>query len=136
MADPKHGVEVSLHIGQRVRHRDYAGRRVIGVVNSLQIESERGLTASVILDEPIIIPARGEGDREIRINWQTVPVTELAPFDDRDERIAEMLAVLKRLIAAGGWYGSALEFDHYVDGEALKAEVDAIIAKVEGPNHG
>lgn len=133
---PSVGVEISLRIGQRVRHRDHAGKRVTGIVNSLQVESEQGLTASVILDEPIIIPARGEGDREIRINWQTCPVTEFAPFDDRDELIAEMLTMLNRLIAAGGWYGSALEFDHGVDGEALKAEVDAVIAKVEGPNHG
>lgn len=89
-----HGVEISLRIGQHVRHRDHLGKRVTGIVNSLQVEAEQGLTASVVLDEPIIIPARGENDREIRINWQTAPVTEFAPFDERDEQIAELLAVL------------------------------------------
>lgn len=126
MADAKHGIAISLHIGQRVRHRDHAGKRVTGVINSLQVESEQGLTASVILDEPIIIPARGEGDREIRINWQTVPVTELAPFDDRDELIAELLATLRNAL-------SGLEFARgYVENDNLLAEIDAVIAKTTG----
>lgn len=98
MADAKHGIEISLHIGQRVRRRDHAGKRVTGIVNSLQVESERGLTASVILDEPIIIPARRDCDREIRINWQTCPLTELSPFDERDEQIRELLAALQHVV--------------------------------------
>lgn len=37
-AQPTAGVELSLRIGQRVRHRDYNGRRVTGIVNGLSIE--------------------------------------------------------------------------------------------------
>lgn len=124
------GVEVSLRIGQRVRHRDHAGRRVTGTVNSLQIESEQGLTASVILDEPIIIPARGEGDREVRINWQTCPVQEFAPFDDRDAQITEMLAALRNARAGLEIANERIEFG------ALLGELDAIIVKIAGPVHG
>lgn len=126
MADPKHGVEVSLHIGQHVRHRDHAGKRVTGRINSLQVESEQGLTASVILDEPIIIPARGEGDREIRINWQTCPVTEFTPFDDRDELIAEMLAALLKARAG------LLEARGFIENDELLYEIDIAISKVTG----
>ena len=92
------GVELSLRIGQRVRHRDYQGRRVTGVVHGLSVETDRGLVASVVLDEPIVIPPRAEGDREIRINWQTDTAHEFTPFDDRDELIEQMLAALRGVL--------------------------------------
>lgn len=92
---PTSGAEISLRIGQRVRHGDYLGRRVTGIVRILEISDDRGLTATVLLDEPIVIHARGEGDREVRINWQTVSAHELAAFDERDELIGEMLAALQ-----------------------------------------
>jgi len=128
------GVEISLRIGQRVRHRDYLGRRVTGIVNGLHVESEQGLTASVILDEPIIIPARCEGDREVHINWQTCPVTEFSPFDDRDEQIAELLESLKELV------DKTVEHDDEVGSDcpiciAVEHSL-AVIAKIEGPHHG
>lgn len=93
------GVEISLRIGQRVRHRDYQDRRVTGVVNSLSIESERGLVASVVLDEPIVIPPISDGDQEIRIHWQTSAAYEFTPFDDRDELIAELLCALQETVS-------------------------------------
>jgi hypothetical protein len=96
------GVEVSLRIGQRVRHSDYQGRRVTGIVNGMSVESERGLVVSVVLDEPIIIPPTYEGDREIRINWQTAQAHEFIPFDDRDELISEMLAALQSVMKGRG----------------------------------
>ncbi len=102
MADAKHaiaaGVELSLRIGQRVRHRDYQGRRVTGVVNGLSIETDRGLVASVVLDEAIVIPPIKESDREIRIHWQTAEAHEFTPFDDRDELIEQMLAALRGVL--------------------------------------
>jgi hypothetical protein len=120
------GVEIALRIGQRVRHRDHLGRRITGVINSLQVESEQGLTASVLLDEPIIIPARGEGDREVRINWQTCPVQEFAPFDDRDEQITEMLAALRNARAGLEIANERIEFS------GLLVEIDAAIARAIG----
>lgn len=130
MADAKQtpcaGVEISLRIGQHVRHRDHAGKRVTGIITSLQVESEQGLTASVILDEPIILPARGEGDREIRINWQTASVTEFVPFDDRDELIAEMLAVLRKARVGLEIANERIEFG------SLLGDIDSTIAKATG----
>lgn len=133
MAD--HGAEISLRIGQHVRHRDHAGQRVTGHVNSLQIESEKGLTATVLLDAPIIIPACDEGDREIRINWQTVPVTELSPFDERDEQIAELLALLRSTrqqleVANDGLQIGGLLHD------ILLRDLDSALAKFAAVNHG
>lgn len=128
MAD--HGTEISLRIGQHVRHRDHAGQRVTGHVNSLQIESEKGLTATVLLDAPIIIPACDEGDREIRINWQTVPVTELSPFDDRDELIAMMLATLHKARAGLEIANEGIEYS------GLLWDLDVAIAKATGAAHG
>ena len=40
---------VSLHIGQRVRHRDHKGQRVTGVVRSLSVDSDGRLGADVVL---------------------------------------------------------------------------------------
>jgi hypothetical protein len=48
---------------------------------------------------PGALPARGDDDREIQIHWQTAPVHEFAPFDDRDELLAQTLEALKALLA-------------------------------------
>ena len=86
------GISLNLSIGQRVRHHDYNGTRVTGVVRGISVSSERVLEADIVLDAPIVIPARGDGDREISIWHQHVAAHELAPFDDRDEVIAELAA--------------------------------------------
>jgi hypothetical protein len=101
MADAKTpiaGAELSLRIGQRVRHGDYKGRRVTGIVRGLSDSDGQGLMASVALDEPIVIPPRGDDQREIHIRWQNIPAHELAAFDDRDELIAELLVALQHAV--------------------------------------
>lgn len=90
------GIALSLSIGQRVRHRDFDGKRVTGVIRGLSVDTDRVLMAHFVLDAPIVIPAINEGDREISIWHQHVPAHELAAFDDRDELIAEMLAAMVR----------------------------------------
>lgn len=130
MADAKHsatagaGAEISLRIGQRVHHGDYLDRRVTGIIRGLDASDARGLTATVLLDEPIVIASRAKGDREIRINWQTIPAHELAPFDERDELIAEMLAALVDLHAVA----CVTSDEHY---EPI-ARASAVIAKATG----
>lgn len=89
------GIALSLSIGQRVRHRDFDGKRVTGVIRGLSVDTDRVLMAHFVLDAAIVIPAINEGDREISIWHQHVPAHELAAFDDRDELIAEMLAALQ-----------------------------------------
>lgn len=124
------GVEISLRIGQRVRHRDYKGQRVTGVVHCLSIESNRVLEADIVLDAPIVIPARGTDDREISIWRQHLPAHELTPFDERDELITEMLAALqlaaKELQAMRAAVGAGLLTDESI------ASVKAAIAKATG----
>lgn len=93
-------IEISLRIGQHVRHRDYKGERVTGIVSGLSLDSDRVLQADIVLDAPIIIPARDADDREIRIWRQHVPVHELRPFDDRDELIAELRLACEGLLSA------------------------------------
>lgn len=90
------GVEISLRIGQRVRHRDYDGKRVIGVVRGLSIDSDRTLQVDISLDAPIVVPPISADDREIRIWSQHVPAYELEPFDGRDEVISDLLEVAQR----------------------------------------
>lgn len=92
------GLSLNLSIGQRVRHHGYNGTRVTGVVRGISVSSERVLEADIVLDAPIVIPARGEGDREIRIWHQHLAAHELAPFDDRDEVIAELRAALQAML--------------------------------------
>lgn len=87
------GVDLSFRIGQRVRHQDYKGKRVTGVVRGLSIDSEQGLMVSIALDAPIVIETGVS--RPIDIWDQTAPAHEFAPFDDRDELIADMLGVLR-----------------------------------------
>lgn len=95
MAEAK--LEISLRIGQRVRHRDYRGKRVTGVVRGLSVDSEDVLHADIALDEAIVIPPINEDDRECRIHRQHVPAHELAPFDEREELIEGMLGLLRRM---------------------------------------
>ena len=91
-------MRVSLAIGQRVRHTDYKRQRVTGVVHGLNIEAERGLMVTVLLDEPIVIPPINEGDHEILIHWQTAQAHEFAPFDERDEQIASLVRSLNEIL--------------------------------------
>lgn len=89
-------IEISLRIGQRVRHQeDYKGKRVTGIVRGFSVDSDDVLHADIALDEAIVIPPLNETDHEIRIYRQHVPAHELAPFDEREELIAEMLAALQ-----------------------------------------
>ncbi|MBT2322563.1 hypothetical protein J7E62_09415 [Variovorax paradoxus] len=90
------GIEMSIRIGQRVRHQDYKGQRVTGTVQGIAVEG-RELMALIALDRPIIIPA-SEGCREIQIHTQRVPAHEVAPFDEREELIAEMLEALRGVV--------------------------------------
>lgn len=83
------GVEMSFRIGQRVRHHDYKGQRVTGVVKSLSIESEQGLMVSIALDSPTVIPA-GDGFAAINLYSQHAPAHEFSPFDERDDVVAEL----------------------------------------------
>jgi hypothetical protein len=92
------GVDMSFRIGQRVRHQDYKGKRVTGVVRGLSLDSEQGLMVSIALDAPIVIP-ESEGIRRIDIWNQHAPAHEFSPFDERDELIAELLASLQGVIA-------------------------------------
>ena len=86
-------MEISLRIGQRVRHTDYKGQRVTGVVTGLQVDSDRALIADVVLDKAIVIPADAHGP-EITVRHQHAPAHEFSPFDERDELMAEILAAL------------------------------------------
>lgn len=130
-AAPTAGFEMSIRIGQRMRHTDYAGRRVTGVVRGLSVDSDSTLQVHVLLDAPIIIPARDEDDREISIWHQHVPAHELTPFDDRDELIAELLQTLQVTrgnIASLGPAG-AIPFEC----REWLAVVDAALAKAATP---
>jgi hypothetical protein len=133
---PIAGAEISLRIGQRVSHGDYKGRRVTGIVRGLDISDERGLIATVLLDEPIVILARAEGDREIRINWQTIPAHELAAFDARDELIAALVASLTEVIdlCAIGDVDETTEALGW--GETIKDAKAAIAKATGGSIHG
>jgi hypothetical protein len=82
---------MSLTIGQHVRHRDHKGQRVTGTVRSIGIE-DNAVMVTIGLDAPIVIPKRGELDREIHLYTQHVPAHELAPFDERDELLAGITA--------------------------------------------
>lgn len=89
--------ELSIHIGQRVRHQDYKGQRVTGVVRALSVE-DRAVMADIVLDAPIVIEPLNDGDVPINIHRQHVPAHELAAFDERDELIAQMLAALEAML--------------------------------------
>lgn len=119
---PGSGIEISLRLGQRVRHHDHLGQRVTGVVRGISIDSDSVMRAHIVLDTPIVIPARGADDREINIWHQDVPAHELVPFDDRDELVAELLAALIKTVST-----VELEFGP----NSCNAE-RALIAKVTG----
>lgn len=87
---PLASIEISLRIGQHVRHRDFHGKRVTGVVRGLSVE-EDVLHADLALDDAIVIPPIDADDHELRIYRQHVPAHELAPFDEREELIAQLL---------------------------------------------
>jgi hypothetical protein len=91
-------LEVSLRIGQRVRHRDYKGQRVTGVVRGIAVEGDNdALMVDLVLDAPIVIPARADL-HEISIYRQHVPAHELSPFDDRDELVETLLEALQPFV--------------------------------------
>ena len=116
---PGSGIEISLRIGQRVRHcDDFKGRRVIGVIQSLYL-SDGVLSAEIGLDEPLVIDGLKDS-LPIKLYRQNVPAHELAPFDDRDELIAEMRAALQGVVRVAD--RATVEFD----------AARAAIAKVTG----
>ena len=115
------GAEISLRIGQRVRHRDHDGKRVTGVVRGMAIDSDRTLQVDIVLDAPIVIPACGIGDRAINLWNQHVPAHELVPFDDRDEVIAELAEALRDMVS-----------DHADLSPATLAFARRVLARVEG----
>ncbi|MGQ3001273.1 MAG: hypothetical protein ACT6UH_00565 [Hydrogenophaga sp.] len=94
---PKAGAFTDLRIGQHLRHRDYKGERVTGIVRCLSVESEQGLMVEIALDAPIVIPAHGDF-HETRIYRQFAPAHEFLPFDERDELIAELQSALQGLL--------------------------------------
>lgn len=103
------GVDVSLRIGQHVRHQDYGEQRVTGTVRGLSIDSDNVLMAHIVLDAAIIIPARGAEDREIQIWHQHVPAIELTPWSENDALIAEMLVALQAVVRVAD--RNTVEFD-------------------------
>lgn len=96
---PSASLEISLRIGQHVRHQDYRGKRVTGVVRGLTVDSSDVLHADLALDEAIVIPPINPDDHECRIYRQHVPAHELAPFDEREELIGELRRALESLMA-------------------------------------
>ena len=117
------GTTFALSIGQRVKHHDYKGRRVTGVVRLLSIDPERGLMVDIALDKPIVIPPLTSDDREIRVYSQYAQAHEFTPFDERDELLAEMLEALRASVAfVEGAPGAVEPF----------ALIRAVIAKAEG----
>lgn len=126
-------MRVSLAIGQRVRHTDFRRKRVTGVVHGMSIEAERGLMVTVLLDEPIVIPpiAGIDGDRETLIHWQTAQAHEFAPFDERDELIAELINALRDLEGIAGCLEATCEGDKGTRDNAIDAARIAL-AKATG----
>jgi hypothetical protein len=112
--------EISLRIGQRVRHQDYQGKRVTGIVRGLTVDHEQGLMVDCALDAPLILPACDYMPEEVRIHRQYAQAHEFTPFDDRDELIAEMLAALQGMVRVAD--RATVEFD----------AARAVIAKATG----
>jgi len=125
------GAAISLHIGQRVRHRDYNGQRVTGVVCGLSIDSDGKLEADVALDQPIVIPASA-GYRETQIHRQQLPAIELSPFDDRDELMAELAAALQEAVDAVRVFHGPVGWETYRDHSPEMQRWRAAIAKATG----
>ncbi len=95
---PGSGIEISLRLGQRVRRDDFKGQRITGVIRGLSIDGDHVLQADIVLDAPIVLPARSAADREISIWNQHIPAHELSPFDERDEFIDEVLVELRHVV--------------------------------------
>lgn len=108
-----YGVELSLRIGQRVRHiHDHRGQRVTGRVIGMTLNSDAGLSVDVALDAPIVIPPISPDDRAISLYRQCVPAHELAAFDERDELVEELLsACIDLMQATDGWQRDGGIFD-------------------------
>ncbi|BEP42239.1 hypothetical protein [Variovorax sp. V15] len=119
------GVEISLRIGQHVRHWDHRGQRVTGVVHGLCLDHDSVLQADIVLDAPIVIPAVNAEDHELRIWRQYSPAHELAPFDDRDE----LIDAAQRLEQRGFFAPSTCADDETAADMAL---MRAALAKVTG----
>jgi hypothetical protein len=138
---PSAGVDMRLRIGQRVRHTDYKGQRVTGVVYGLSIEHDRGLMVDCRLDAPIVIPADEHG-AEIKIWSQLAQAHEFTPFDERDELVHVLVGTLVSMIdlieePAGfeGKYGKALDEAITAQQAKIKARLitaRAAIAKATG----
>lgn len=93
------GIEISLRIGQRVRHsHDYKGARVTGTVQNIGIE-EGALKATILLDEPIVIAPSTPGEKAIYLYRQHVLAHELTPFDERDQLLRDLLVELRDAVA-------------------------------------
>lgn len=119
--------QISLRIGQHVRHRDHLGKRVTGRVRGLTIEGDDDtLKAHFVLDEPIVIPA-ADGYAQFDIWHQTVPAHELTPFDERDEQVSEMLDALKAVVRQCG-----PKLGEVSGNTALLPHLETVIAKVTG----
>ena len=116
------GIQMSLHLGQRVRHQDYKGQRVTGVVRGLEIDSVGVLRADIRLDAPIVIPRFGDG-REIELWTQNVDALELTPFDPRDELVAEMLAALRGIVGSLAHADDEGLIEHAPQMEAARAAI-------------
>lgn len=127
---PVAGLEIALRIGQHVRHHDFHGKRVTGIVRALTYDSDNGLRADIALDEPIIIPARDSDDHELRIYTQYVPAHELAPFDEREEVLAQLLDAAR---AAEAILGRQKWVEGSTDPEAVALfKLRAAVAKATG----
>lgn len=126
------GVELSLRIGQRVRHQDHDGMRVTGRVRGLSVDFERVLQVDIVLDAPIVIPALSADDREISIWHQHVPAHELTPFDDRDELVAELLSALREALDAVKTFHGPDCWDIYEANAPEMKRWRAAIAKATG----
>ena len=124
---PEQGaLEISLRIGQRVRHQeDFKGKRVTGVVRGLSVDGNDVLHADIALDNAIVIPPIGESDHELRIYRQHVPAHELAPFDEREELIAGMLQLLQE-VQNGSYDADPIQHNNWL------GRVDTAIAKAAG----
>lgn len=94
---PGVGVNLQLHLGQRVRlrncevHDSYS--YVVGRIQSLsfEIHERDALAVSVCLDQPIILEERviaGERYPRHEIWWQHVTARDVEPFSDMDEALA------------------------------------------------
>lgn len=127
---PVAGLEIALRIGQHVRHHDFHGKRVTGIVRGLSVDGEDVLHADIALDEPIIIPVLGPDDHDLPIYRQHVPAHELAPFDEREELIAQLLDAAR---AAEAVLGRQKWIEGSTDPEAVALfNLRAAIAKATG----